>query len=173
MKSRVRKVLGQFSWRVASDSVEAFVTRRGGHLGPVRFSLPTGKVQSFAIAPWAKERLPSQTPAVLKVLRGDFFCCPFGGNAQPWRSERHPPHGETANAIWKGEAERHENGVHALHLSLKTNARVGRVDKEIFLRDGHNAVYCQHTLSGMSGPMTLGHHAMLRFPSRPGSGWLT
>jgi hypothetical protein len=110
---------------------------------------------------------------VLKVLRGDFFCCPFGGNARPWGTEAHPAHGETANAIWKMEDERHGDHVHALHLSLKTKVRSGRVDKEIFLRDGHNALYCQHTLSRMSGPMTLGHHAMLRFPSQPGSGRLT
>jgi hypothetical protein len=170
---KLRKVFGQLSWRLASDQVEAFVTRRGGHLGPVTFSLPAGKVQPFAVAPWAEERLPPQTPAVLKVLRGDFFCCPFGGNARPWRTETHPPHGETANAIWKMEDERHGNGVHALHLSLKTKVRSGRVDKEMFLHDGHNALYCQHIISGMSEPMTLGHHAMLRFPSQPGSGRLT
>jgi hypothetical protein len=41
------------------------------------------------------------------------------------------------------------------------------------LVDGHNAVYCQHVVSGMSGPMNLGHHATLKFPDKPGSGVLT
>ena len=36
--------------------------------------------------------------------------------------------------------------------------------------DGENVVYSQHVVSGMSGPMNLGHHAMLKFPDVPGSG---
>jgi hypothetical protein len=44
------------------------------------------------------------------------------------------------------------------------------VDKEISLRNGENTLYCRHVVSGMSGPMSLGHHAMLKFPDRPGSG---
>jgi len=170
---RLHKVFGQKSWRLASDRVEAFVTRLGGHLGPVTFSLPSGRIQPFALPPWAEERLGPEVPAILKVLRGDFFCCPFGGNVRPWRTERHPPHGETANRIWKLERERHENGLHSLHLSLRTHIRPGTVEKQILLRDGQRAVYCQHTLRGMSGPMTVGHHALLRFPGKPGSGLLS
>jgi hypothetical protein len=48
--------------------------------------------------------------------------------------------------------------------------RRGRVDKRIFLVKGENVVYTQHVVSGMSGPMNLGHHAMIRFPSEPGAG---
>jgi hypothetical protein len=38
------------------------------------------------------------------------------------------------------------------------------------LQDGHNAIYSQHVVSGMSGPMCPGHHAMLKFPHEAGSG---
>jgi hypothetical protein len=41
----------------------------------------------------------------------------------------------------------------------------GRVDKFLTLRKGHPAVYCRHVVSGMTGPMPLGHHAILRFHS--------
>jgi len=173
MPVKLRKVSGQPSWRLASDQVQAFITQRGGHLGPVAFSLSERKIEPFSVAPWAEERLPRQTPSILKVLRGDFFCCPFGGNARIWRGEKHPPHGETANAAWKWETERHEKNIHSLHLSLSAKARPGRIDKKILLRNGHNALYCWHTISDMSGPMPLGHHAMLRFPRQPGSGRLT
>jgi hypothetical protein len=173
MPMKLHKVSGQPSWKLASDQVRAFITRRGGHLGPVAFSLSKRTIEPFSLAPWAEERLPRQTPPVLKVLRGDFFCCPFGGNARGWRGEKHPPHGETANAIWKLEKERHEANVHSLHLSLGAKVRPGRIEKEILLRNGHHAVYCRHTISGMSGPMPLGHHAMLRFPRQPGSGLLS
>jgi len=167
---KLRNIFGQPSWRLASNRVEAFVTHQGGHLGPVKFSLPGGKIQPYAIAPWAKERLAVDVPDILKVLRGDFFCCPFGGNAEPWRREKHLPHGESANAIWSLDQEQHDDGNHIFRFSLNTKTRSGLIEKKIQLRDGHNAVYCQHTLSGMSGPMSFGHHAMLRFPSKPGSG---
>ena len=36
--------------------------------------------------------------------------------------------------------------------------------------DGQDVVYSQHVISGMRGPMNLGHHAMLKFPDVPGSG---
>jgi hypothetical protein len=163
---KTRCVLGQSSWRLASRDVEAFVTRVGGHLGPVTFNRQRRKIQPFAVAPWAEEKLDPATPAILRVLRGDFFCLPFGGNATPWRGERHPVHGETANAKWKFVTL--QDGC--LHLRLTTRIRPGTVDKRILLRDGHDAVYCQHRIAGMRGPMNLGHHAMLRFPDEPGSG---
>jgi hypothetical protein len=100
------------------------------------------------------------------VLRGDFFCLPFGGNATPFRGERHPVHGETANSRWQLESA--DRGQ--LHLSLKTKVRAGRVDKYISLRRGHTAIYQRHVISGMRGPMNFGHHAMLKFPEQPGSG---
>jgi hypothetical protein len=160
MKTHV--VADQPSWRIAAGDVEACVTELGGHLGPVRF----GKIQPYSVAPWAEEKLDPATPPLLKALRGDFFCLPFGGNATPFKGERHPVHGETANAKWKLESLTD----HSLHLSLRPQIRPGRVDKHVFLRPGHNAVYQQHVISQMSGPMNFGHHAMLKFPDEPGSG---
>jgi len=171
MKSTaLRLVLGQPSWRLASTDVEVFVTQLGGHLGPVVFDRLGRRIQPLAVAPWAEEELPSDVPPILRVLRGDFLCLPFGGNAKPFGGERHPVHGETANATWAFESLDREDPATTLHLSLKTRIRRGQVDKFITLVDGHQAVYTRHRISGMKGPMCLGHHAMLRFPDRPGSG---
>jgi hypothetical protein len=106
-------------------------------------------------------------------LRGDFFCLPFGSNAKPFRGEIHPVHGETANARWRLESLESRPDRTGLHLSLQLKVRPGRVDKRIFLIEGHNTLYCQHLVSGLRGPMTVGHHAMLKFPDEPGSGWLS
>jgi hypothetical protein len=127
-------------------------------------------ITPYSIAPWAGEKLDPKTPAMIRVLRGDFFCLPFGGNAAAYRGEKHPAHGETANAKWRLEAQESRAGRHRLHLSLKTKIRPGRVDKEITLVDGEDTVYSRHTISAMSGPMCLGHHAMLKFPDAEGSG---
>jgi hypothetical protein len=164
---------GQPSWRLASSSVEAFVTELGGHLGPITFDSKSRKLQPYSVAPWAEEQTDPALPPILKVLRGDFFCLPFGGNATPFGGERHPVHGETANARWRFRSLETKAGGSCLHLSLKTKIRPGQVDKRIWVVDGQNTVYSQHVVTGMSGPMNLGHHAMLKFPDSPGSGFVS
>jgi hypothetical protein len=166
----MKRILGQPSWRIASDRVEAFVTELGGQIAPITFDRQGRKIAPYSVAPWAEEKLDPQMPAILKALRGDFFCMPFGGNAAPYRGEKHPMHGESSNAKWRMEAEQHGEGRHALLMSLETKVRPGRVDKEIRLEDGEDTVYSRHTISGLSGPMCLGHHAMLKFPEAEGSG---
>jgi hypothetical protein len=150
--------------------VEAFVTELGGHLGPVTFDRKGRKLRPYSVAPWAEERTEPSLLPLLKALRGDFFCLPFGGNATPFGREKHPVHGETANARWQFRSLESSKGRSCLHLSLATRVRRGRVDKRIWLLNGHNTIYSQHVVSGMSGPMNLGHHAMLKFPDTPGSG---
>ena len=169
-QSKQRIIHGQPSWRVASPQVEAFVTEMGGQLGPVTFDRQGRKLQPFSVAPWAEERLDPSQPPIIKVLRGDFFCMPFGGNATPFGREKHPVHGETANALWQFRSLETKAARTCLHLDLTTKVRPGRVDARIWLVDGQNTVYCQHVVSGMSGPMNLGHHAMLKFPDAPASG---
>jgi len=164
-KPRLETVLGQPSWSFGSGLVRATLTRRGGHLAPVTFTLPSGKVvQPFAVAPWAERRLPHGIPDLLRALRGDFFCCPFGGNGSPWRGERHPPHGETANQSWSLVSLETAQGRSTLHARLRTRVRRGQVDKFLTLIDGHTALYSRHVVSGMQGPMSVGHHALLKFP---------
>jgi hypothetical protein len=162
-------VHGQPSWSFRSSHVHANLTRLGGHLGPVSFRLAHRLVSPFAIAPWAEEKLAPETPALLRALRGDFFCAPFGGNGTPWRGEKHPPHGESANATWRLKAFERNADRLTLHASLRTTARAGNVDKFITLIEGHAAVYQRHEIRGR-GPMCVGHHALVRFPDSPGSG---
>jgi hypothetical protein len=50
-------------------------------------------------------------------------------------------------------------------LSLDTTIRPAHVEKEILLRDGQPAIYSRHIVSGGTGPMTFGHHAMVKFRS--------
>lgn len=162
-------VAGQASWSFRSSQVEAHLTRLGGHLGPVAFRLGARMVAPFSVAPWAEEKLAPDTPALLRALRGDFFCAPFGGNARPWQSERHPVHGETANAAWRLKAFERAGDRVTLHASLHTTVRPGTVDKYITLVEGQAAIYQRHVLTAR-GPMDVGHHAMLKFPEAPGSG---
>ena len=155
----MKTISSQPSYELATREVRAAVTATGGHLAPVHFRLGRRVVQPFAIAPWHGESLPATVPPILRVLRGDFFCLPFGGGT--WGREQHPVHGETANRRWRLESQTRA----ALHLSLATKVRRGRVDKRITLVPGHTVVYQEHTLTGLAGPMCFGHHATLKFNS--------
>lgn len=166
----LRTVLGQPSWELKQSHVRARLTRLGGHLAPVEFRLGRRTVAPFSVAPWAEEKLPPGLPPLLLALRGDFFCAPFGGNGVPFRGERHPPHGETANGTWRAEEVTSAGGRRTLHASLPLTVRRGRVDKYLSVAAGETVVYQRHVISGARGPLSVGHHAMLRFPDEPGSG---
>ena len=173
MGKQLKRVLGQPSWRLTSKRVEAFVTQTGGHLGPVTFDRRRRKIAPLSVAPWATEKLPPGTPPIIQVLRGDFFCMPFGGNATKFRGEKHPVHGEVANAKWTLRSINAQDcGVEA-HFSLATRVRSGNVEKLIGVPHDHDAVYQRHIVSGMAGPMNFGHHAMLKFPDEDGAGIIT
>ena len=168
--SKTSVLHGQPSWVFSSNTVTAAVTRLGGHLAPVTFRLGSKKVAPFSVAPWAEESLDPDIPPILRVLRGDFFCSPFGAEERPDRGRKLPPHGETANAPWKFESLKRDLAGVCLHLSLQMRSRSGRVDKFLRLNHGETAIYSRHVLAGMRGMMTLGHHATLRFPDKEQSG---
>ena len=168
---KTRKILGQASWRLRSSAVEAWLTCLGGHLGPVKFRLGKNWVQPYAVAPWAEEAGAKGLPAVLRALRGDFFCLPFGGPGDsPKKGESHPLHGDTANGLWRRPRLIRQGGRTTLRVEVRSRFPHGIVVKEITLRDGHTAVYSRHLLSRIKGRVTFSHHPMLQFPNRPGSG---
>lgn len=174
MKPIKKTVHHQPSYQLRCDTVEAYVTELGGHLAPVTFDRNGRKIQPYSVSPWADERYDPKMLDLLKALRGDFFCMPFGDNSEPHKTESHLPHGETANLRWKFESiDQEDDGRLTLRLSMNTNARKGRVNKLISVADGQNAVYSKHIVSGMSGPMNLGHHATLKCPDEEGSGLLS
>ena len=76
----VAKVAGVDSWFLRKGHVDAALTEVGGHLGPVCFKLGNKVVQPYSVAPWATETISPTEPTIMRVLRGDFFCMPFGGN---------------------------------------------------------------------------------------------
>jgi hypothetical protein len=156
---------GQMAFSLQNDNVELAVTESGGHLAPVTFTLDGGRqIQPFAIAPWWNENT-GEAP-LLQVLRGDFFCMPFGANNDLYEGERYLPHGETASCPWRHVETVSKDNKSTLHLQLDVSARQGRVDKIIEIRQGHSAVYQRHVISGLRGPMPLGHHATLKFESQ-------
>ena len=169
MKPTVKTIASQPSWVIRNKQVELAVTRLGGHIAPVTFCRDTARpVQPYYISPWQNEGLKIDEP-VLVPLRGDFFCAPFGDNADAYRGERHCVHGEPAGARWRLARAMKGGGVTQLVLKMATKVRPGTVTKTLSLVDGHNGVYQQDLMAGFSGSMPVGHHAILAVPDAPGA----
>jgi hypothetical protein len=163
-----KSILGQPSWVVKSADVELAVTVRGGHMAPVTFFRGSSRpVRPYYISPWQGSGTRTGEP-VLDVLRGDFFCMPFGA-ANKLRREDHPAHGEPAGSTWRFVGLTKARGVTELALAMTTKARRGTVSKKLSLVDGENVTYIEHDLSAYSGPLCFSHHAILDVPPEPSS----
>ncbi len=173
MKPSLIAVYDQPSWSLESNRARLCITQAGGHMAPLQFRLGNRTIEPLSVAPWHGEVLDKKLPNLIKVLRGDFFCAPFGGNDKSFRGEQHPLHGETANAKWRAHNMGENDGSAVLHLSMQVRTRPGHIDKYLEFRNGETNLYQRHVISGMKGPMCLGHHAMLKFPEQPGSGLIS
>jgi hypothetical protein len=146
-------------WSLESDLVRLEVGTEGGFLEP-HFKTSAGMVLPLHVAPWRNEILSVDTPPMLRGLRGDFFCAPFGSSDLIPEETR--PHGTTANGIWRLVSQQHLGDDQTLELELEHSVMGARVRKRISLKTGHPVVYQEHIFHGGSGAIPLGHHAMLR-----------
>jgi len=146
-------VHGEPSWCLSHDLVKVWVTERAGHMAPVEFQLEGGRtVSPYAMTLWQRHEIEPALPELLQVLRGDFFCFPFGPQANGA-----PPHGVSANEPWKIVA----GGDDMLHLGMDDPDAGGWIEKIVSLQEGHTAVYQEHRISGVSGDFSYGNHPIL------------
>jgi hypothetical protein len=145
-----------------SDCVEMALTHLGAHMAPVTFYLDSDKpVQPYYISPWQDENLVPGSGRSERVLRGDFFCMPFGADSTPYNNEKHPAHGETASSPWSLAGSAEDAGVKTLTIELQMKARPGRVERAYSLVKGENVVYDCTTIHGFEGPINWAHHAVM------------
>ena len=157
---------GQPSYLLANDRVRVYVTVQGGHL-TATFN---DGISPFFTAPWWKEADIGDIDQIIKVLRGDFFCLPFGANMEPHEGRRHPIHGQTCNDCWDYVGLDDRDGEKALRLKMDLDGDRGAVEKIIRVRDAQPLIYSEHIVTGLEGKYPAGHHAILQFPQAPGSG---
>ena len=160
----MNSIHGAPSFQLKSDCVELAVSQTAGMLGPVLFRSGGSEFSPYALAPWQPHELAGDLPNLLKYLRGDFLCLPFGPQ------DEGDPHGDTANREWSLMAE----NTDSLHLSLEPGDVGGRIEKILSLRSGHAAIYCEHRISGLDGRYSYGNHPVLDFSGlREGEGRVT
>lgn len=148
---------GAASFSLSSDLVSLLITCDGGHLAPVTFILDEKAVTPYALAPWLPDEVDASLPVLLKNLRGDFLCLPFGPQVNG------PPHGETANYPWS-LVEKTED---AITLEIESTDISAKVTKTISLRKGETALYLSHRIEGLEGDWSYGTHPILDFSSLP------
>jgi len=146
---------GAPSFPLKNDLVSLFLTRDGGHLAPASFILGDRVVSPYALAPWTPGEVDPGLPVLLKNLRGDFLCLPFGPQ------EGGPPHGETANNEWSLVSE----GENSITLGIGASDVSASVSKTVSLRPGQTAIYYEHRISGLDGDFSYGNHPILDLSS--------
>ena len=167
---KVATIHSQPSFVITTPQVELALTVSGGHMAPVTFFRDSAKpMKPYYVSPWQDEK-PVEMPApVLKILRGDFFCMPFGGNSDAVSGEKHPPHGEIVAEPWKLIGSKKTGDVTTLSTEITTKVRKGRILAALSLVDGQNVIYSKHTIEGFAGKVPLGHHATLAMPEKEGA----
>ena len=122
------------TWDGGSVTMESL----GGMVAPLRLRLADGRwVEPLHIAPWVGDLLPPDAPGILRGLRGDFPCVPFGtGDPGPlaprWSDIPHaaegPPHGAPANSDWQIEAQ--ADALHA-HFTYPDDSPITALQQHI------------------------------------------
>lgn len=117
-----------------------------GMIGPVFFKLKNGKeVQPFHIAPWAEEPDSKNLDPILKRLRGEWPCVPFGAARKidklhggweqcKWETSEDMPHGPSSNLEWKLQKQTKEQielvVEYPAEHDIKKLTRIIRPDQE-------------------------------------------
>ncbi len=169
-KALLQLIHNEPSWCFGTAATRVALTRQAGMMAPVTFFADSNHpVQPYAVSPWWNEGCDPATPTLLAVLRGDFFCAPFGGNDAPFAGTTYPPHGQPANDAWTLD-DFQQTGDGCLLTAVQSQAGGGEIRKRMALLEGHSVVYQRHDLIGMQGPICIGHHPNLSVPedAQPG-----
>jgi hypothetical protein len=139
---------------LGTDSARISITPRGGHLR-IEYRDAGGEWHSpYSLPPWRPDECPD-APALLQILRGDFFCFPFGVT-----SGLADPHGETANRVWNPAEASDRSATFVMELE----SMPGRVTKKLAFDPGALLLRQEHLIDGVEGVFNYGHHPILRVP---------
>ena len=145
----------------------------GAMLGPVTFRLPDGReVSPLHVAPWADDPQAASLPGILRALRGDFACVPFGADraldlagawsalSRPASGEPGPPHGLSSNAVW----DLHDAGLR-LTLAYPDDSPIASLERVILPDPAGPAIDMALTLHiRRDCRLPIGLHPVFRLP---------
>lgn len=167
------------SWAHGSLTIQ----RLGAMLAPVRFDLPDGRsVHPMHIPPWADEPLPPDLPPILRGLRGEWPCVPYGADepetlSADWQSSMGqptplapdaPPHGESSNCL--GDWLDAGDGRLALRLDYPHMHPIAWLEREIIPDPDAPAIRCVLRVMPRSDcSLPIGLHPTFALPTETGA----
>ncbi|HZY68020.1 MAG TPA: hypothetical protein VFE52_05505 [Devosia sp.] len=149
----------------------------GGMIGPTLFLLPDGRqIAPFQVAPWASEGDGEELPGILKRLRGEWPCVPFGSDDDRLPAGEWPgssavgtvdpsPHGFSSNNHWQFDSARgdgialairypEDHPIASLERSITPDPNGPALDIELVVHVRHDCV------------LPIGLHPCFRLPQR-------
>ena len=171
------------SFKVSWSGGEFTVLRQGAMCAPVNFFLPNGKtVQPFMIAPWENDASGklNDLPQILKKLRGEWVCVPFG---MPEKRKDLPKewsdisadkkklgnwfHGPSSNENWV-ETERIEGGI-KLEIEYPTSHPIKKLVRTIVGSENIPRLNFELEIHARENCfLPIGIHPVFRVPTEPG-----
>jgi hypothetical protein len=164
------------AWSHGVVSVETL----GGMLGPTLFVLADGhQIAPFHIAPWFEGDQASDQPGILRRLRGEWPCVPFGaaGNraaqggwpASDAALEPDPaPHGHGSNHHWHW-ADAAETEI-ALAIDYPVSHPISRLSRRVLPVADQAAIDFELSIQVRRDcTLPIGLHPVFRLPAQPGA----
>ncbi|MBW8898941.1 MAG: hypothetical protein JF619_12705, partial [Massilia sp.] len=165
------------NWRLQWEHGSADIQSLGGMLGPVNLRLDGERgLETMHVAPWSDTTAASNLSGVLRRLRGEWPCVPFGRTDQPrdlppgWST--HTPddlweHGYAANHHWQC-LEATPLRVH-LAIDYPPDAAVARVERVIAADPTASAIDITLTIfARRAARLPVGLHPTFRLPPARG-----
>lgn len=156
------------------------VQRHAAMLAPLTFLLPNGRQASpMHVAPWAGEPGTEELPGILRRLRGEWPCVPFGysvpgeGFPAEWTRSMAPPapdeevHGHSSNHPWTWESD--DGNRLRLSIGYPASSPVKRLERTITPDPDAPAVDLELVVETREAcRLPLGLHPTFRLPLEPG-----
>lgn len=160
------------------------VQRLGAMLAPVEFRLADGRIVSpLHVAPWADEPMQTELPGILRRLRGEWPCVPFGYSvpAEGWPAEwaqvmgpaasDEEVHGHCSNHDWVWQPG--DGKSLRLALDYPDSSPVARVERVITPDPDAPAIDLTfRILVRRPCRLPMGLHPVFRLPTIPGGAQL-
>ena len=164
-------------WNAGSLTVQ----RLGGMMAPVHFRLEDGRtVSPLHVAPWASDPASLELPGILRRLRGEWPCVPFGysvpndGWPTEWANVMAPPaaeedvHGYSSNHEWAWLDS--DSTRLCLALDYPAGSAVARVERVVAPDPAGPAVTLTFRIFVRRRcRLPIGLHPVFRLPAEPGA----
>ena len=172
------------TWTIAGPAVRAEVQDLGAMVGPAWFSVGGRTVQPFAVAPWSDDP-PEQLatlPPLLRRLRGEWPCVPFGmpeprrDLTADWMAGIGPddvviddqPHGTASGSRWRPVTV--DAGSVHLAIDLPAPHPIAQMDRTVSADSDRPALHMSLSVMPRSdADLPIGLHPVFALPADPGA----